>query len=65
MRPLVLFDLARCRFGFTIGKAICGNRRGIHENHGTTVRLRLVLRELEKVQGALDIDLMRRRRREF
>ena len=66
MRPLVFLHLARrAPWSSTSGKPVRGNRRGIDEDDRPAVRLRFVLRELEQVQRAFDVDLVRRHRREL
>ena len=41
-----------------IGQPVGGDRRRIQEHHRPAVRLALLLRELEQVERALDVDLV-------
>ena len=65
MRPLVLADFAGTILGRQVGQAVGGYRGWVHEDDRTSVRLGLALRELEEVQRALDVHLVRRHRREL
>jgi hypothetical protein len=65
MRELVFGDRAGARLGGQIRKTEGGDRRGIDERDRTAVRFTLVLRELEQVQRPLDVDMVRRDRREL
>src|SRR5207249_4113116 len=51
--------------GFEAGQPICGNRRRVEKRHRPAVRLALFLGEFQQVDGAFDVDLVGRRRREF
>ena len=65
MQVLVLADAAGPLLGFEIRQPVRRYRRGIEKDDGSAVRLRLVLRELEQPERALDVDLMRGDRREL
>ena len=53
------------RLGLEVGQAVGRDRRRVDEHDRPAVRLALLLRELQQVQRALDVDLMRRHRREL
>ena len=63
--PLVLAHAAGARLRREVGQAVGGDRRGIEEDDRAAVRLAFVLRELEQLQRALDVDLVRGDRREL
>ena len=65
MRELVLAHAAGARLGLEIRQAVGGNRRRIDEHDRTAVRFALLLRELEQVERAFDVDVVRRDRREL
>src|SRR5574342_500978 len=63
VRVLLLADAAGPPLRIEIGKAVGGNRRWVDEHHRTAVRFPLPLRELEQVERALHVDVMRGDRR--
>ena len=60
MRPFVFADATGAFLGGEVGQPVGGDRRRIHEDDRAAVRFGFALRELEQVQRALDVDLMRR-----
>src|SRR6187399_934892 len=61
----VLANAAGAGLGFAVRQAIGRDRRRIEETDRTAVRLALLLRELEQVERAFDVDMMRRNRCEL
>src|SRR5262249_20325898 len=65
MRKLILKDSAGRVFLLQRRQAIRGNRRRVQERHRTSVRLAFVVRELQQIERALDVDLVRGDRRKL
>ena len=65
LHVVVFAHAARTRFRLEIRNAVCGDRRGVHEHDRAAVGFALLLRELQQIQRAFDVHVVRGDRREL